>query len=429
MSDTTRRILIADDEALVRQAFIDALAPAKGKAQDLVALENELFGDKAAPQTAPGAYEITAAAQGSEAVEAVRAAVNAAKPYRVAFIDMRMPPGVDGCETAKAIRALDPLVNIVIVTGYSDVDVSTIAAQVLPADKLFFIAKPFDVAEIRQQAAALSARWSCETAMVRELKTQNAALEAARSEAVRANAAKSHFLANVSHELRTPLNAIIGFSDIMANELYGPHSDARYLEHSREINTSGNGLLSSINDIIDTARLDVGKIALVPEQVDIAEKLANVVRDLKQMAARKSVSIAPPMLAASPITGDARRLQQILFAVVHNAVKFTPSGGEVVVALAVREGRAVVTVRDNGPGMAPELVDAVQQPFSQGETALARHNGGLGLGLSLAKRLVELHHGQITIESAVGRGTAVHLSFPTEAPPSQLLEARQAAST
>jgi signal transduction histidine kinase len=413
MSDGTRRILIADDEAQVRQAFLDALAPTKLKEQGLASLEEELFGDAAAKR-APINYDITTVAQGADAIEAVRATMEANKPFGVVFLDMRMPPGIDGAQTAKAIRTLDPFVNIVLVTGYSDVDVSEIAADVLPADKLFFIAKPFQVAEIRQQAAALSARWSYETTMVRELKAQNAELASARTEAIRANLAKSHFLANVSHELRTPLNAIIGFSDIMANELYGPHGDARYLDYAREINTSGTGLLGAINDIIDTARLDIGKVVLSVEQIDAAAMLARVTEDLKSYAVRKSVTLTGPSLSRPALMkGDARRLHQILFGILHNAIKFTPGGKHVVASAEIVGGDVVVTIRDEGVGMAADVLEAMQRPFAQGDTEFARNNTGLGLGLSLAKRLVELHEGRLAIESIVGHGTTVRLIFPT----------------
>jgi signal transduction histidine kinase len=413
MSDSARRILVADDEAQVRQAFLDALAPAKLKEQGLAALEEELFGDAAA-KPAPVTYDITTVSQGADAIEAVRTSMQADRPFGVVFLDMRMPPGIDGAQTAKAIRDLDPSINIVLVTGYSDIDVAEIAIKVLPADKLFFIAKPFHVAEIRQQAAALSARWSYETTMVRELMAQNAELASARTEAIRANLAKSHFLANVSHELRTPLNAIIGFSDIMAGELYGPHGDARYLDYSREINTSGVGLLGAINDIIDTARLDIGKVVLSVEQVDANEILARVTEDLKSYALRKSVSLAgPPSGVPAPMKGDVRRLQQIMFGIVHNAIKFTPGGKHVTTSAETVDGNVVVIVRDEGEGMAADLINTVQRPFAQGDNEFARHNSGLGLGLSLAKRLVELHQGRMAIESTVGQGTTVRIIFPT----------------
>jgi len=412
MSDNVRRILIADDESQVRQAFVDALAPGKGKEQGLATLEEELFGDTKA-KAAALAYDVTTVAQGAGAIEAVRAAMEADTPFGVVFLDMRMPPGIDGAQTAKAIRALDPFVNIVLVTGYSDVDVSEVAADVLPADKLFFIAKPFQVAEIRQQAAALSARWSYETTMVRELKVQNAELAAARTEAIRANLAKSHFLANVSHELRTPLNAIIGFSDILANELYGPHGDARYLDYSREINSSGTGLLGAINDIIDTARLDIGKVVLSLEQVDAAAMLARIADDLKSYAVRKSVTLAALSQAAPALMkGDVRRLHQILFGILHNAIKFTPGGKHVTASAETVGGDVIVTIRDEGPGMPADLLEAVQRPFAQGDTEFARKNSGLGLGLSLAKRLVELHDGRLAFESTIGQGTTVKLTFP-----------------
>jgi signal transduction histidine kinase len=419
MSELVRRILIADDEASVRRAFQDALTPiATARPADLSALETELFG-ATAKATAVPAYDLELVAQGEEAVAAVRKALDDDKPFGVVFLDMRMPPGIDGTETAKRIRAVDPAINIVLVTGYSDVDVADVALQVLPADKLFFIAKPFEVAEIRQQAAALSARWSHETAMMLELRTQNSALRSiasearrARHEAEKANVAKSAFLANVSHELRTPLNAIIGFSDIMVSEAYGPLGDARYVDYSKDINSSGKGLLGAINDIIDTARLDIGKIELTRERLDLRACVAGVAAELQPYAVRKSISLTSTAATSVSVVGDNKRLHQALFGIVHNAIKFSPNGGNVELGVEARDGRATVTVRDSGPGMSAELMEAVQRPFAQGENVFARHHGGLGLGLSLAKRLVELHAGRMEIDSAPGVGTTVRIHLP-----------------
>ena len=421
MSELTRRILIADDEADIREAFRGALTPmAATKAQGLNALEDELFGTRETPKPDALTYDLAFAAQGAEAVDLVRGAIEDSKPFGVVFLDMRMPPGIDGSETAKRIRAVDPAVNIVLVTGYSDVDVGDVAALVLPADKLFFIAKPFQVAEIRQQAAALSARWRHESALERELQTQNRDLQtlaaeasAARNDAERANVAKSVFLSNISHELRTPLNAIIGFSGIMAGELYGPLGDARYLDYAREIGAAGSGLLGAINDIIDTARLDIGKVELSREELDLTACLSRVVADLEAFASRNDISLRLQCPSDLPtLSADRRRLNQAIFGVVHNAVKFSPPGGRVDVDIEARDGAAIVSIRDNGAGMSPELIEAVQRPFGQGESEFSRRHSGLGLNLTLAKRLVELHGGRLEIESAPGKGTTIRIVLP-----------------
>ena len=420
MSQSIRRVLIVDDEDIVREAYRGALsAMAPTKARNLAALEKELFGKAPEAKLAEPHYELAMAGQGVEAIEAVRASLAENRPFGVIFLDMRMPPGIDGLETAKQIRALDPALNIVLVTGYSDVDIAEIAAQVPPADKIFFIAKPFHVTEIRQQAAALSARWRYESALVRELQSRNLALEAAaaearaaRNEAEQANIAKSAFLANVSHELRTPLNAVIGFSDIMAEETYGPLGDPRYLDYNKQINVAGRSLLGTINDIIDTARLDIGKLELILEHLNASECIAQAVAELRTLADRKSVAIALPGAAQTvEIVGDRRRLHQVLFAVLHNAVEFSPAGARVDVGVECRAGETVISVRDQGPGMSADLIEAVQRPFAQGESNLARNHGGLGLNLSLAKRLIELHGGRFEIASSLGQGVTVRIGL------------------
>ncbi|MDZ4868894.1 MAG: ATP-binding protein [Alphaproteobacteria bacterium] len=420
MSDILR-LLIADDEEGVRSAFRDALSPLPAKSSGMAALESELFADAAAP--APVHYDLTVVSQGEDAIAAVAKSIDEGRPFSVVFLDMRMPPGIDGVATAERIRALDAALNIVIVTGYSDVNVPNIAAKILPRDKLFYIAKPFQVAEIQQQARALSARWLHENALVRELQQQNVNLKAAAQEATKARLeaeeasfAKSSFLSNVSHELRTPLNAIIGFSDIMNNQLYGPLGDPRYVDYSKEINVSGSLLLGSINDIIDTARLDLGKVELSFEPVDVYDCVARVAKDLDAFARSKLVTVELPR-GHEPLllSADRKRVHQIVLAVLHNAVKFSPKGGIVQVAVESEDGNVVVSIRDSGPGIAPAAIEAVKGIFAHGDNVFSRARGGLGLGLSLAGRLLDLHKGRMEFSRPAGAGTLVRLYFPTAA--------------
>jgi signal transduction histidine kinase len=413
MSQIVRRILVADDEDAVLQAFRDALTPQGSKAQGLVDLEQELFGADASARRPFENCELTCASQGHEAIAAVRKALDDGKPFGVVFLDMRMPPGIDGRETALAIRKIDPLINIVVVTGFSDIDVSDIAAEVLPADKLFFIAKPFQVAEIRQQAAALSARWVAETAMVSALREQMQHAYAAREEADLANTAKSLLITNVSHELRTPLNAIIGFSGMISQEVHGPVGDARYIDYSNEIENSGSGLLGAINDLIDTARLDLGKIQLQREEMNLTDVVSQVINDLRPTATRKSIELIVPATADVPqVSADRRRAHQIVFSILHNAIKFTPSGKKVTVAIEARGSEVVITIRDEGIGMPPDLIATAGRPFSYSDDIRVRAQSGMGLGLSLAKRLLELHDARMTIVAEKDAGSVVELFWP-----------------
>ena len=420
MSGTQHRILVVDDEEAVRGAFRDALTAAVGSTTSLEALESELFGKSAKTETGTPQFDLTLKSQGEDAVEAVRHSLADGNPFGLVFLDMRIPPGIDGAETARRIRELDPLINIVLVTGYADIDVADVAALVKPADKLFFIAKPFQVAEIRQQAAALSARWVADSESVRALQQRNRELQiavrealAARENALQASVSKSAFLSNVSHELRTPLNAIIGFSELMCGEIYGPLGDERYADYSKEINAAGSSLLSSLNDIIDTARLDTGNVQLCYESIKISQCIALVVNSLAPLAQSRRVTLhVTPGDDQLCVHGDPKRVKQIVFSILHNGVKFAPDGTQVDIEVKYVDECVRVSVTDRGCGISAMLIEATNQPFASDRDIFTRGHGGLGLGLWIAKRLMELHKGQLEIRSRAGSGTTVVLSFP-----------------
>jgi two-component system cell cycle sensor histidine kinase PleC len=253
--------------------------------------------------------------------------------------------------------------------------------------------------------------------MARELEeTRDEALRK-RFEAETANASKTAFLANMSHELRTPLNAILGFSEIISEECFGPVGSQRYKDYAADIHSSGAHLLSLINDLLDVAKIEAGRMEILPlpldarRTFDIALKLIGFKAGEKRQAL--TILVEP---GAPPLYADERALKQMLINLVSNAVKFTPEGGKIdVVASAAKSGGFQIMVRDNGPGIPPDKLAHVFTPFSQVDNRYDRQAGGTGLGLALVRGLAELHGGRAWLESEQGAGCSAFIVLPAKA--------------
>ena len=231
-----------------------------------------------------------------------------------------------------------------------------------------------------------------------------------------ASSAKSDFLANMSHELRTPLNAILGFSEVMAEESFGPLENEKYKEYVGDIHTSGILLLDLINDVLDLSRVEAGVIDLNEGLVDLNEAVIATLRLVRERAARKSLRIETNFDPASPIIrGDERAIKQISLNLLSNCTKFTREGGEITVGSGLDEdGGVFLTVADTGIGIAAADIPKVLEPFGQIGGAHTREHQGTGLGLPFAKRLAEMHDATFELESKPGVGTTVTLRFPPE---------------
>ncbi|ATQ70259.1 hypothetical protein Ms3S1_12770 [Methylosinus sp. 3S-1] len=258
-------------------------------------------------------------------------------------------------------------------------------------------------------------------AVLRELgprRGADEALEAARREAERANAAKTDFLAKVSHEVRTPLNAIIGFAEVMMEERFGPLGSERYKEYLKDIHTSGLHVLSLVNDLLDLSKIEAGKMELDVERIDANAMIAECVSIMQPQANRSRVLIRLSLWPRLPrVLADGRSLRQILLNLLSNAVKFNEAGGQVIVSSALTDaGYVVIRVKDTGIGMSESEIETALEPFRQ----VGPHKAsGTGLGLPVTKALIEANRASFSITSRRNEGTLVEVAFP----PPQVLAA------
>jgi PAS domain S-box-containing protein len=239
------------------------------------------------------------------------------------------------------------------------------------------------------------------------------ALVQAKEQAVRASKFKDQFLSTMSHELRTPLNAVLGFSDLLADERYGPLNDRqqRYVNH---IHAGGQHLLKLISDILDLSKIEAGRMELAREDVTVASAFAEVISALYPLAEKKSQALLQQVEPHLHVRADAMRFKQMLMNLAGNAIKFTPEGGRIELAARQVDNQVRVEVRDNGPGIPPEEQQRIFEAFFRlTETGSATE--GTGLGLAITARLVELHGSKLGIKSQLGAGTCFYFSLPLTA--------------
>jgi two-component system cell cycle sensor histidine kinase PleC len=265
------------------------------------------------------------------------------------------------------------------------------------------------------QLATLVARAE-KDALIGELETAKATSDEARRRAEGANVAKSRFLAQMSHELRTPLNAILGFSEVMKTEIFGPHAVPAYKDYSADIHNSGVHLLGLINEILDLSRIEAGRYELNEEPVALAAVVAEC-SHLLQMRARNRGLVLHEMFETDMprLWADERAVRQICLNLLSNAIKFTPQGGEIWLKAGwTASGGQYLSVKDTGPGIPEEEIPIVLASFGQGSNSIKSAEQGAGLGLPIAKSLVDLHGGTFSLKSKLRIGTEVIVTFPPE---------------
>jgi len=375
-------ILIVDDDPIVRSLMRDALED-----EGFVVLEAE------------------------DGVEACRLCEERLPLLLV--VDVVMPQ-MDGFELCRELRHRPATkdVPILIATGLDD---THSIAKAYDAGATDFISKPLNWLILNHRI-----RYMLRAARAfDDLRRNRERLHIAKEQAEAANRAKSEFLTNMSHELRTPLNAIIGFSSMMRDGMLGALTD-KHNEYLKIIGESGTHLLGIINDILDIARAETGRLKLTEEAVDIESVVSLSASIVRPMAEKAEIDCSVAMDDHLPLFwSDPTKLRQILVNLLTNAVKFTSAGGrvELIVRRELGAGSSFL-VKDTGIGIPADKIAIALTPFGQVDSSLARQYDGVGLGLPLTKRLVELHDGTLEITSEPDKGTTVTVRFPQRLPPS-----------
>ena len=418
MSDLfiNRRILLVDDTRAIHED-IRKILPTEQSDDELGAFESELF--DAAPARIETLFELDSAYQGQEGLRMLEKAKAEGRPYALAFVDMRMPPGWDGLTTVKHLWAADPALQIVICTAYSDCSWSTLAQELGRRDNLLVLKKPFDSIEVIQLAHALTERWSLRRAMEGRLSQLESELRLSERLATVGTLA-----AGVAHEINNPLTFVIANLDYVATSV----------QHLRTV-CPEHGLVQELADAVEEARQgservrrivgDMKKLSRADDQTLALVELQSVLEATLNLAGtdlRERARVRTNFRQVSPVQGNEARLGQVFLNLLINAIQAIPPGraaeNEIVVELGTDEANDVfVEIADTGSGIAPEVIPRIFDPFF----TTKEPGMGTGLGLSICRSIITALGGRIQVKSTPGAGTTFRVTLASTVPPCRVL--------
>lgn len=436
------KIIIIDDNEAIHRDFAKILE--NHESSDMVDLEASLFDEVASQKTNLQTFNLASAYQGQEGLEKVYQAVEEKQPFAMAFVDMRMPPGWDGLETIQHLWEIDPDLQVVICTAYSDYSWEDLREKLGPTDRFLILKKPFDNAEVQQLAAALTKKWdlTCRARlkmedlghMVQErteqlteyannLETRNQELAQTQQELSSLNSTleqkveerteevekllvhKDQFIGQLGHDLKSPLTPLITLLPIMLKR----EQDPKQKELLEICQTNTQFMQELVSKTLRIARLDSCKYIPAFEIFNLSNLLNKIIKRESTKAKEKGIGIKPVTNNDITVYAEKLAIQEIVDNLIGNALKFTPKGGTIRLKIKSQSPFATVSITDTGIGMDDEQLPHIFDEFYKADES--RHDlQSQGLGLSICKRSVESHGGQIWAES-LGQGNGSTLAF------------------
>jgi len=402
-----RRLLVVDDNDAIHGDFAKILSSSADLYGGVDAEAAALFGE-APVLAAKSEFQVEFASQGQEALEKVVRARAAGRPFAMAFVDMRMPPGWDGLTTITELWKADPEIQTVICTAYSDRSWEEIQTTLSARERWLVLKKPFDKIEVLQMAHALTEKWNLGRLAAAKMDSLERMVRARTEDLVHEQRVKHEFLMNASHELLTPMNGVCGFLELLSGTVLEPEQD----DYVREAQGCANRLHALIRQVLAFNSAEAGQLEVKTEPFTPAEVIRRVIAEHRPGATAKGLSLETevPVGLHPHWIGPREAVHTALGLLVDNAIKFTPLG---VVTLGVgpaTDGLEFV-VSDTGIGLTREQLEWIQIPFAQVDGGVARRSTGIGIGLPLAHRLARAAGGLLTLAGEPNRGVRAALTI------------------